>query len=226
MSDTDPIADALRDLAAQAVTVPPATNAIWRAGRRRRRRNMLAIAATAPGAAAVAAVLAFTLGGGPGAPAGHGGSLGGATGATGPVALSTPIQFKQVAQVSKPPCTDGAKPVPGSGRAPSACIRFTGTGMAITRLESAHVQRAPGGHRYQIAIRLTPADARRFATLTRELADQHSPRNRLAIVTNGYVLADPVVLTATTAGQTAIPGIPGNATKPEAEFFLATLTGG
>ena len=61
--------------------------------------------------------------------------------------------------------------------------------MTITRLESARVQRAPGSHQYQIDIRLTPADARRFATLTRELAGQHSPRNQLAIVTNGYVLS-------------------------------------
>ena len=222
MSDTDLIGGALRDLAAQAVTVPPATDAIWRAGQRRRRRNVVAISATAPGAAVVAVVLAFTLGGGP-APAGHGGSVGGATGATGSLVLSTPIQFKQVAQVSKPPCTAGAKPVPGSGGAPSACIRFTGTGMAITRLESARVQHSPGSHQYQIDIRMTPADARRFGTLTREVAGQHSPRNQLAIVTNGYVLADPVVMAAITAGQAAIPGFP---TRPQAEFFLATLIGG
>lgn len=223
MSDTEElIGGALRDLAAQAVTPPLATDAIWRAGQRRRRRNIMAISATAPGAAAVVAVLVFTLGGG-GAPAGHGGSVSGATGTTGSLVLSTPIQFKQVAQVSRPPCTAGAKPVPGSGRAPSACIRFTGTGMAITRLESARVQRSPGSHQYQIDIRMTSADARRFATLTRELAGQHSPRNQLAIVTNGYVLADPTVMTAITVGQAAIPGF---VSKPQAEFSMATLTGG
>ena len=139
------------------------------------------------------------------------------------MALSTPIQFKQVAQVSKPPCTAGAKPVPGSGGATSACIRFTGTGITITRLESARIQRSPGGHQYQIDIRLTPADALRFATLTRELAGQHSPRNQLAIVTNGHVLADPVVMAAITTGQAAIPGF---VSKPQAEFDLATLTDG
>jgi SecD-like export protein len=223
VSNTDElIGGALRDLAAQAVTVPPAADALWRAGQRRRRRNVLAVSATAPGAVAVATVLAFTLGGG-GTPAGHGGSLGGATGTTGPLALSTPIQFKQVARVSKPPCTAGAKPVPGNGGAPSACIRFTGTGMAITRLGAARIQRCPQGHQYQIDIRLTPADARRFATLTRTVAGQPSPRNQLAIVTNGHVLADPVVMAAITVGQAAIPGF---ATRPQAEFFLATLTGG
>ena len=224
MSDTgELIRGALRDLAEQAVTVPPTADALWRAGQRRRRRNVLAISATAPGAAAVAVVLAFTLGGGGGTPSGHGGSVGGATGATGPLALSTPIQFKQVARVSIPPCIAHAKPVPRSGGAASTCIRFTGTGMTVTRLESARVQRGPGGHQYQIDIRLTPADARRFATLTREVAGQLSPRNQLAIVTNGHVLTDPVVMSAITAGQAAIGGF---ASRPQAMFFLATLTSG
>jgi len=226
VSDADEIiGGALRDLAEQAVTVPPAADDLWRAGQRRRRRNVMAIAATAPGAAAMAVVLALTLGGGQGAPSGHGGIVGGATGATGSLVLSTPIQFKQVARVSPPPCTAGAKPVPGSSSgAPSVCIRFTGTGMAITRLESARVQRSPGSHQYQIDIRMTPADARRFATLTRKVASQLSPRNQLAIVTNGYVLADPVVMSAITGGQAAIPA--GFVSRPQAEFFLATLTGG
>ena len=223
MSSTDElIGGALRDLAAQAVTVPPAADALWRAGQRRRRRNVMAIAATAPGAAAVAAVLALTLGGG-GVPSGHAGSVGGATGATGPLALSTPIQFEQVARVSMPPCTAHAKPVPRSAGAASTCIRFTGTGMAVTRLESARVQRDPQGHQYQIDIRLTPADARRFATLTREVAGQLSPRNQLAIVTNGHVLTDPVVMSAITVGQAAIGGF---VSRPQALFFLATLTSG
>jgi hypothetical protein len=67
---------------------------------------------------------------------------------------------------------------------------------------------------------MTPADARRFAALTRQVAGQLSPRNQLAIVTNGYVLADSVVLSAITAGQAAIPGF---VSKPQAEFALATM---
>jgi hypothetical protein len=55
------------------------------------------------------------------------------------------------------------------------------------------------------------------------VAGQLSPRNQLAIITNGHVLADPVVMTAITAGQAAIPGF---ATQPQAEFFLQTLIGG
>jgi hypothetical protein len=220
VSDTDElIGSALRDLAAQAVTVPPTANAIWRAGQRRRRRNVIAVSATAPGAAAVAAVLAFTLGGGgAAAPAGHGG---GATGVTGPVALSTPIQFEQVARARRPSCPATVNPWTGRVNDRPECIRFSGTGMTVTRLESTRIERGPGG--YQIDIRLAPADARRFATLTRMLAGQHSPRNRLAIVTNGHVLADPTVLAAMTTGQAAIPGF---ATQPQARYFLDTLIGG
>ena len=228
MSDTDElIGGALRDLAEQAVTVPPAADALWRAGQRRRRRNVMAISVTAPGAAAMAAVLAFTLGGGP-SPAGHGGSVGGATGTTGSLVLSTPIQFEQVARAGRTPCPATVNPMTGrvtTGRVNGRpeCIRFTGTGMTITRLQSARVQRGPGGHEYQIDVRLTSADARRFATLTGELAGQHSPRNRLAIVTNGQILADSVVMAAITAGQAAIPGF---ATQPQAMFFLDTLING
>lgn len=167
-------------------------------------------------------VLAFTLGGTP-SPAGHGGSVGAATGATGSVALSTPIRFEQVARVGRPSCPATVSSATGRVSGRPGCIRFTGTGMTITRLESAHVQRGPGGRQYQIAIRLTSADARRFAALTRELAGQHSPRDRLAIVTNGYVLAAPVVLAAITTGQAAIPGF---ATQPQARFFMATLING
>ena len=218
MSDTDLIGGALRNLAAQAVTVPPAAGALWRAGQRRRRLSVVATSAAAA-AIAVAVGLTVTLAG---SGAGHRG--GPREHATAPVALSTPILFKQVAGIGKPPCPAGVNPATGAAIGPPVCFRFTGTGMAVTRVESARVQQGPLGQ-YQIDIRLTPADARLLATLTREVAGQHSPRNRLAIVLNGHVLADPVVQTAITSGHAAFPP-PGFPSKPQAEFFLATLLGG
>src|SRR5262249_30085268 len=67
VSDTDElIADALHDLAAQAVAAPPAADALWRAGQRRRRLSMLVTSAAA-GAIVGALVVALTVGGlGPG----------------------------------------------------------------------------------------------------------------------------------------------------------------
>ncbi len=220
MSDTDLIADALRDLAAQADPVIPAADTLWRAGQRRRQRGVMAAAAVAAGAAAVATVLALTVGAGPGtvvasSPRG----AGGARGATAPVALSTPILFEQVARTSPPPCAAGVNSMPGIGRARRVCLRFTGTGMTVHRVRSARVQRSASGQ-YQLDFSLAPADARRYAALTRELAAQPSPRCQLAIILNGHVLAHPPVLAAVTTGQAVIPGFP---TRPQAEFFLATL---
>jgi hypothetical protein len=219
VSDTDElIAGALRDLAGQAVTVPPAADALWRAGRRRRRLGTVATSAAAT-AIAVAVGLTVTVGS-----SGAGHRVGSREHAAAPMGLSTPIVFKQVAALGRPPCPTSVNPATGRASGPPACIRYTGTEMAITRVESARVRQGPRG-RYQLDIRMTPADARRFATLTRELAGLHSPRNRLAIVLNGDVLADRVVLTAITSGQTEIP-TPGFPSKPQAEFFLATLIGG
>jgi hypothetical protein len=189
------------------------------AGQRRRRRTAIATSAAIAGAAAVA-VVALTVAGGPGA--GHDGSHGGALGAARTVALQAPVTFGQVAGTSAPPCRAGADLMPHTAGTAASCFRFTGTGMTITRVESVRVQRNPLG-RYQLEFRLAPADARLFAALTRRLAGLHSPRNQLAIVVNGRVLADLTVRRAITAGQAVMPGLP---TKPQAEFLLATLLGG
>ena len=219
MSDTDElIAGALRDLAEQAVTPPPAADALWRAGRCRRR---LGAVATSAAAAVIALAVGLTVAVG-GSGAGHRGVP--REPAAAPIGLSIPIVFRQVAAVGRPPCPTSVNPATGRASGPPDCIRYTGTEMAITRIESVRVRQGSPG-RYQMDIRMTPADARRFATLTRALAGLHSPRNRLAIVLNGDVLADRVVLTAITSGQVEIPP-PGFPSKPQAEFFMATLIGG
>jgi len=222
VSETDQlIAGALRKFAAQADPVTPAADTLWRAGQRRRRRGVMAAAAAA-GGAVVATVLALTLtmgGGSRTVGTSAQGGTGGAPGAAASVALSTPILFEQVARTSPPPCAAGVNSMPGIGRARRVCLRFTGTGMTVHRVRSARVQRSASGQ-YQLDFSLAPADARRYAALTRELAAQPSPRCQLAIILNGHVLAHPQVLAAVTTGQAVIPGFP---TRPQAEFFLATL---
>jgi SecD-like export protein len=217
MSATDEVlGGALRDLADQARTVRPAADVLWRAGRRRRHRGRLAASAVAmAGAAGVA--LALTVGGGQ---AGHGGNPGEAIGAPAPLTPSTPIRFEQVARSSGPPCLDGALPVPvRTGATAVRCLRFTGTGMTVTRVESARVRRNVAGQ-YELDIRMTPADARRFATLTGELAGLPGPRNRLAVVLNGHVMEAPVVQAVVRSGQAEIVSF---VNKPQAQFFMATL---
>jgi preprotein translocase subunit SecD len=82
--------------------------------------------------------------------------------------------------------------------------------MTITSVPSARVQRfVPGG--YQLDLRLSPADSRVFAALTRELAGLHSPHNQFAVIAGGRVLASPVVESPITAGRVAISGFTSRA---------------
>ena len=214
MSDTDElIADALHDLAAKAVPVPSAADALWRAGQRRRRLSLLAPSAAA-GVIVGALVVALTVGGlgfghrgGPAAPA-----------PAAPVWLRAPLVFAQVAVASSPPCAVHAAKLLASN--PPACLRLGSSRMTLTAVESARVQRFRG--EYLLDIRLAPAASRQFATLTRELARMHGPHNQIAIVIGGRILAHPVVIRAVTTGWARIT-FP---TRAEAEFALLSLLAG
>ena len=215
MSDTDElIADALHDLAAQAVAVPPAADALWRTGQRRRRLSVLATSAVA-GVIVGALVVVLTVGGlGPG----HRGGPAAPAPAS-PVWLRAPLVFAQVAAASRPPCAVHSGKVLASN--PPACLRLGGARMTVTSIESARVQQLHGEH--LLAIRLTPAGSRQFATLTRELARLHSPRNVLAIVIGGRILAHPVVIRAVTTRWVRITGFPNRAA---AEYALRSMLAG
>jgi hypothetical protein len=215
VSDTDElIADAVHDLAAQAVLVPPEADALWRAGQRRRRFGVLATSAAA-GAIVGALVVALAVGGlGPG----HRGGPAASAPAV-PVWLRAPLVFAQVAVASRPPCAVHSAKVLASN--PPACLRLGGARMTVTSVESARVQRFRG--EYLLDIQLSPAASRQFATLTRKLGRLHGPRNGLAIIIGGQILAHPVVIRAVTTGWVQITGFPGRA---EAEFALRSLLAG
>lgn len=213
MSDTDElIADALHDLAAQAIPVPSAADALWRAGQRRRRLSVLAMSAAA-GTIIGALVVALTVGGlGPG----------GGPAAPAPVAsvwLRTPLVFAQVAAASRPPCAPHSAKVLASN--PPACLRLGGFRMTVTSIESARVHQFHGDD--LLEIRLTPGDSRRFATLTRELAHLPSPHNALAMVIGGQILDHPVVISAVTTRWVQFTGFPNRAAV---EFALRSLLAG
>jgi hypothetical protein len=213
VSDTDElIADALHDLAAQAVPVPPAADALWRAGQRRRRLSVLATSAAA-GAIVGVLVVALTVGA---LGSGHRGSP--AAPAT-PVWLRAPLVFAQVAAASRPPCAVHSAKVLAPN--PPACLRLGGFRMTVTRIESARVQQFHGDD--LLGIRLTPADSRRFATLTGELARLHSPHNELAMVIGGRIMDHPVVIRAVTTRWVQFTGFPNRAAV---EFALRSLLAG
>ena len=216
------IADALREIADQAAAPRPMADAAWRAGHRRQRLGVIATSAAVAAAAitfAVAVSLGTATGPGPAGPGpaatgpvsapGHGGgSISANAGTSAPVRLHTPIQFEQVAWTSHTRCAAGAGQMPGP--APAACVHLTGTGMTITGVRSAGVQRSASGG-YELNIRLTPADSRVFAALTRELAGLHRPHNQFAIIVNGRVLVIPVVEMPMTAGRVQILGFTSRA---------------
>jgi hypothetical protein len=189
------IADALREIAAEAPAPGRMADAAWQAGRRRRSRG-LAAAVTA-GAGAIAAVIALilTVVGSPAPPSGQ------PILAAGPVSLSAPIQFRQVAAISMHACRSGSAGLAGPVNGPvganpsstSACYRFTSKGMTVTRLKSAAVAQQPGGGGYLLLIRFLPGDAARFAALTSQLVGLPSPHCQLAVIVVGRVISAPTV---------------------------------
>ena len=207
------IADALREIAAQAGVPRPMADAAWRAGRRRRLAGLTA-SAVAGAAAIVAAVLLPLAAHGqpPSRPASQPGPA--------PVSLRSPIQFRQVAAISDAPCPAGSGGLPGTpDSAAPACFYLTGTGMTVTAVQSAQVVPSGTGG-YQLDIVLTRAQTGPFAALTRQVTGLPSPRDQVAIIIDGRVIADPVV-------QSAIPGgnaqITGFATRAQAESLLSSL---
>jgi hypothetical protein len=183
------IADAMRELAEQAAPPRQAAAAAWRAGRRRR---VIAMAASAATAAAVAAAVALPLAAGS-APT-HSRHEHGAV----PITLASPIQFRQVATIGRAPCPAHSGGLLGG--TPPSCFHLTGTGVTVTRVESLSVTKTPAGmcspegDKYTLSFFLIPADAAGpFAALTGKLVLLPAPRNQLAVVINGRVVAHPTV---------------------------------
>jgi hypothetical protein len=207
------IADALREIAAQAGAPRPMADAAWRAGRRR--LAALTASAVAGAAVIVAAVLLLPLAAHrqpPLRPASQPGPA--------PVSLRSPIQFRQVAAISNASCPAGSGGLPGTpDSAAPACFYLTGTGMTVTAVQSAQVVLSGTGG-YQLDIVLTRAQTGPFAALTRQVTGLPSPRDQVAIIIDGRVIADPAVQGPITNGSAQITGF---ATRAQAESLLSSL---
>lgn len=208
------IADALRELSDQAALPGDMADAVWHAGRRRRLAARASVAAAAA-AVVLAVLLPLGIAGGPAHPRQ---ALPGVSPAA-PISLRSPIQFQQVATIGGAPCA--ARSTGLAGGNPPACFHLTGARMTLTRLGSARVVRA-GPTQYSLSLVLTPADGNRFATLTGRLAGQPSPRDQLAIIIGGRVIAHPVVVRAI-HGQVQITGLESRA---RAEQLLHVVRNG
>ena len=207
------IADALREIAVQAGAPRPMAEAAWRAGRRRRLAALTLLAVA--GAAAIMAAVLLPLAAHsqpPPRPASP-------PEPTAPVSLRSPIQFRQVAAITSAPCPAGSGGVPGSllGSGAPACFHLTSAGMTVTTVRSAQVSRSETDG-YVLELDLTPAQASRFAALTRQLSGLPGPRDELAVVIGGRVIDYPAVMGTITGGQAPIHGF---ATRAQAESLLS-----
>jgi hypothetical protein len=182
----DPITTALRDFAEQAA--PPRLNAdaLWRAGRRRR---WAAITTSVAGIAAAAVLIPLAVLSAPTHPA-PGPAL------TGPGSThQPPVQFRQVASIADRSCPSRSHGLPGTSK--DECFYFTHTGMTISRFASVTItQPSPGTSGYWLSFRLEQADIHRYADLTHKLQNLPTPRDQLAIISDGVVLLHPQIVAA------------------------------
>jgi preprotein translocase subunit SecD len=88
--------------------------------------------------------------------------------------------------------------------------------MTVTTVRSAQVTWSETGE-YVLELDLTPAQASRFAALTRQLSGLPGPRDELAVVIGGRVIDHPAVMGTITGGQAPIHGF---ATRAQAERLL------
>jgi hypothetical protein len=212
------IADALRELAEQAAAPRQTAAAAWRAGRRRRRAATAASAVGAAAAVAAAVLLPLATGGGP-VPPRHAGPGVPAAAPAVPISLRSPIEFRQVATIGSAPCPAGSNALPGGN--PPACFHLTGVGMTLIRVESEQVAKVGPTH-YMLSFVLTPADMGPFTALTVRLLGLPSPRDQLAIIIGGRVVAHPAVAAAV-HGEVEISGL---ASRAQAEQLLQSLRSG
>ena len=219
------IADALREIAAEEGPPGPMAEATWRAGpmadaawRAGRRRRLAALTASAMTAAAVvAAAVLVPLAAQSGPTHGQPSSPASQQGTAAPIRLRSPIQFRQVAAITPAACPagSGGLRLPDSG-APG-CIYLTGRGLTVTTARSALVVRTAG--QYVLDLVLTWAQTGPFAALTQQLSGLRSPRDELAVIVGGRVIAWPAIDGAITDGGLQVTF----ATRAQAQSVLSSL---
>lgn len=115
--------------------------------------------------------------------------------------------------------SDGACPTSSPGTVASeksdACYTL-GDGMTITKVKSVEM-RVDGGSGWAVEFDLRPEDVGRLSTLTGQLASEQSPRNELAMVSNGRVISAPAVQAPITSGKLQLSG---DFTRAEAERYV------
>jgi preprotein translocase subunit SecD len=111
------------------------------------------------------------------------------------------FRLQPVLGVAAAPCAGTDLPDPGG----TECLRLA-NGVTVKEVAEAEAVEGQGAGGWMVEVALGPEDAAAFAEVTRKIAAEPEPRNRLAVVVDGEVLSAPVVREAITAGRMQIAG--------------------
>ncbi|MET8011338.1 hypothetical protein ABZU86_18360 [Streptomyces sp. NPDC005271] len=116
-----------------------------------------------------------------------------------------PLRLLPVADQTPGSCRDGAADAYQDQPSRSCLTVSPGTGITVRPTSAwAGYDKSFGG--YAVTVGLDRADGVRLDQLTRELAAQQYPRNRLAMVREGTLLSAPSITTAISGGKIRITG--------------------
>lgn len=125
------------------------------------------------------------------------------------------LQLRKVLTRTDGACTGNTSPDTVASEKSDACYTL-GEGMTITRVKSVDM-RVESGNGWSVELDLRPEDTGRLSTLTGQLAREQSPRNALAMVSNGRVISAPEVQAPITSGKLVLSG---NFSRAEAERYV------
>ncbi|GAB3738814.1 SecDF P1 head subdomain-containing protein [Microlunatus parietis] len=139
-----------------------------------------------------------------------------------PAGLTEPLAFHQVTEYRPAPCasagSDRTYPEPDN---PQACLRLGPSRLTVHRLEQVRAEADQSGH-WMILITL-PADAADTLTeVTADLAAEHDPRNRMAMIIGEELISAPMVQQEISGGQLQLAG---TFTREQADALVRRLGG-
>lgn len=133
------------------------------------------------------------------------------------------LQIRKVLAVTHPACPAGDTTRVTSVES-DACYQL-GDGMTVTKVKRVELRPPDAAHGltdYTVELRLLPADAARFGTLSAQVVEEQQPRNQLAIVVDGKVVSAPTVQETITGGDIVISG---NFDRAKAQRYVDLIRG-
>lgn len=148
---------------------------------------------------------------------------------TAPIELRSPLVLREVAAIDAKPCPARSHGLPGwpggagdsaaPGQPATYCFHLTGPAIQVTSLKYARI--VSDGLSIQLRVRFPGGEADRLAALSKKLIHQRAPRNQIAIIVDGRVIAAPLVVERIPPGKFWLRV----STRAYAEHLLRQLRG-